>query len=161
MRLFLSLFAGSMPVVFAATFHLFDVNGKCLIYSVGNLDCTGSSEPFANLIGRNCYFGQSTADEPRTVNVTICDQTPTNGHSAATVRVDQTGLISFQNQEGQVASCSIESSFQVGSVCTAGYETMEQTTNIPNKATQTTATHSTLTKGTSVPVVTTAQPSDC
>ncbi|KAJ5288114.1 hypothetical protein N7478_003800 [Penicillium angulare] len=106
-------------------------------------------------------IGQSTADEPRTVNVTICDQNSTNGHSAATVRVDQTGLISFQNQEGQVASCSIDSSFQVGSVCTAGDETMDQATNIPNKATQTTAIHSTLTKATLAPVVTTAQPSDC
>lgn len=55
MRILLLLCAGSVPMALAGTFHLFDVDGKCLIYSVDNWNCTGSSERVGNLNGKNCY----------------------------------------------------------------------------------------------------------
>lgn len=55
MRLAFGLLIGGLPLAFAGTFHIFDVEGTCRIYSINNRGCTGVSEPVGNLIGRDCY----------------------------------------------------------------------------------------------------------
>ncbi|KAJ5267487.1 hypothetical protein N7478_010295 [Penicillium angulare] len=128
MRFVPYLFTVGLPLTLAGRFQLYDVDGKCRIYSVDNWDCTGTSDPIGNLKGKTCDLKSGVADGPRFMNVSICGHDAGNRSSVATVQLDDTGLIRFQNLQGQTASCTIDASLQVGSECTVGRNTTERVT---------------------------------
>jgi hypothetical protein len=124
-------------VSFAGSLQVIDHNRHCLIWSDDNYGCTGYSAPFAPLNGDDCsgrqaFDGDNCQDvtheyqelsevtngirhEYAVLNVDACGTI--DGLPAAWIHVNQTGLVTFSNQDGDQSSCTLDNGLKVGSSC--------------------------------------------
>jgi hypothetical protein len=122
-------------VALSGSLIIINNDGQCMVWSESNYGCTGYSAPFARLDGKNCssrfndahsFNFQKTQNlldfamegilvKNETVKLDICGKE--HGRQVAWVDVKKDGTVSFLNQQGNTATCTLDDGFNVGSKC--------------------------------------------
>lgn len=118
--------------------QVIDQDGQCMIWSNNNHGCTGYSSTFAKLKGDDCSgkglqttlsFLQQYTDnfselsevvdgkrkDVATLNVAVCGTE--NGKPVAWITVNQTGVVTFHNRNGDKSECTLNNGLKTGSRC--------------------------------------------
>ncbi|CAG8302807.1 unnamed protein product [Penicillium salamii] len=89
------------------------------MWSNDNYGCTGYSASFSQLNGNDCSDLSQVVDDTRedlpALDVDACGTE--NGLPAASIRVNQNGIVTFFNQGGDHSECTLNDKFKVGSWC--------------------------------------------
>ncbi|KAJ5566723.1 uncharacterized protein N7459_010105 [Penicillium hispanicum] len=123
MRLFHSLLIAVFfaSVTFAGFLQVIDHDGQCEIWSNNNYGCTGYSESFALLNGADCSDLSKVIDGNRQdyhfLQVDACGTD--NEGPVAWIQVDQNGVVTFFNENGDKSACTLGNGLTVGSLCSA------------------------------------------
>ncbi|CAG7991084.1 unnamed protein product [Penicillium nalgiovense] len=103
------------------TLEIIDIDNKCAIWSYDNHGCTGSSAFFSQLDGDDCSrldkVANSTHPGYPMRGAEACGTE--NDSSAAWVKVEKTGVITFYNFQGDNSTCTLDNELKHGSRCTA------------------------------------------
>ncbi|CAG7975612.1 unnamed protein product [Penicillium salamii] len=103
------------------TLEIIDIDKKCAIWSNDNHGCTGSSTFFSQLDGDYCSkldkVANSTHPGYPMRGAEACGTE--NNSSAAWVKVEETGVITFYNFQGNKSRCTLDNGLKHGSRCTA------------------------------------------
>ncbi|KAJ5350328.1 hypothetical protein N7541_008055, partial [Penicillium brevicompactum] len=103
------------------TLEIIDVDNQCAIWSYDNHGCTGSSAFFSRLDGDDCSrldkVANSTHPGYPMRGAEACGTE--NNSSAAWVKVEKTGVITFYNFQGDSSTCTLDNRLKHGSRCTA------------------------------------------
>ncbi|CAG7957021.1 unnamed protein product [Penicillium nalgiovense] len=103
------------------TLEIIDIDKKCAIWSNDNHGCTGSSAFFSQLDGDYCSkldkVTNSTHQGYPMRGAEACG-TESNS-SAAWVKVEEPGVITFYNLQGDRSRCELDNGLKHGSRCTA------------------------------------------
>ncbi|CAG8344745.1 unnamed protein product [Penicillium salamii] len=113
-----SIFTGA---AYCGALQVVDFDGQCVIWSSDNHGCTGHSAAFSQLDGDDCSeLSKAVNGTRKNVSVLNVDACGTeNGMPAAWIWVNQGGLVTFFNQGGDQAECTLNDKFKVGSWCSA------------------------------------------
>ncbi|KAJ5337316.1 uncharacterized protein N7506_005338, partial [Penicillium brevicompactum] len=102
------------------TLEIIDIDNKCAIWSYDNHGCTGSSAFFSQLDGDDCSrldkVANSTHPGYPMGGAEACGTE--NNSSAAWVKVEKTGVITFYNFQGDSSTCTLDNRLKHGSRCT-------------------------------------------
>ncbi|CAG7969807.1 unnamed protein product [Penicillium salamii] len=108
-------------VSLGGTLEIIDVDNQCAIWSYDNHGCTGSSAFFSRLDGEDCSrldkVANSTHPGYPMRGAEACGTE--NNSSAAWVKVEKTGVITFYNFQGDSSTCTLDNRLKHGSRCTA------------------------------------------
>ncbi|KAI3180929.1 hypothetical protein DTO027I6_10264 [Penicillium roqueforti] len=103
------------------TFEIIDIDNKCAIWSYDNHGCTGSSAFFSQLDGDDCStldkVANSTYPGYPMGGAEVCGTA--NNSSAAWLKVEKTGVVTFFNSQGDTSACRLDRGLKHGSRCTA------------------------------------------
>ncbi|CAG7938423.1 unnamed protein product [Penicillium salamii] len=103
------------------TLEIIDIDNQCAIWSYDNYGCTGSSGFFSRLDGDDCsrldMVANSTHSGYPLRGAEACGTE--NNSSAAWVKVEKTGVITFYNFQGDKSACKLDKGLKHGSRCTA------------------------------------------
>ncbi|KAJ5473987.1 hypothetical protein N7475_003553 [Penicillium sp. IBT 31633x] len=103
------------------TLNVVDYDGKCVIWSDDNHGCTGSSAIFGLLDGDDCSDISKVTDGTRkeysVLNVDTCGTE--KDRPVAWIQINKNGLVTFFNQNGNIAACTLDNGLKVGSWCSA------------------------------------------
>lgn len=135
-----SSFIAILVIIHACTSHagileIIDYDRQCLMWSNDNYGCTGNSKPFGLLDGNDCScrhhqlifiiavnsllelsdIVNGTRRKSNVLNVDVCsteDSSP-----VAWIQVNQTGLVTFSNENGNKSTCVLNNGLKAGSWC--------------------------------------------
>ncbi|CAG8099631.1 unnamed protein product [Penicillium nalgiovense] len=103
------------------TFEIIDIDNQCAIWSYDNHGCTGSSAFFSQLDGDDCSTLDKVANSTHPGypmgGAEVCGTA--NNSSAAWVKVEKTGVVTFFNSQGDTSACRLDRGLKHGSRCTA------------------------------------------
>ncbi|CAG7934846.1 unnamed protein product [Penicillium salamii] len=103
------------------TLEIIDIDNQCAVWSYDNHGCTGSSRFFSQLDGDDCSrldkVANSTHPGYPMRGSEACGTE--NNSSAAWVKVEKTGVITFFNFQGDNSACTLDNGLKHGSRCTA------------------------------------------
>ncbi|KAI1828777.1 hypothetical protein DTO027I6_10285 [Penicillium roqueforti] len=103
------------------TLEIIDIDNQCAIWSYDNHGCTGSSAFFSQLDGDDCStldkVANSTYPGYPMGGAEVCGTA--NNSSAAWVKVEKTGVVTFFNSQGDTSACRLDRGLKHGSRCTA------------------------------------------
>ncbi|CAG7989481.1 unnamed protein product [Penicillium salamii] len=106
---------------FGGTLEIIDIDNQCAIWSYDNHGCTGSSAFFSQLDGDDCSRLDKVANSTHSGyplrGAEACGTE--NNSSAAWVKVEKPGVITFYNFQGDKSTCTLDNELKHGSRCTA------------------------------------------
>ncbi|KAJ5559472.1 hypothetical protein N7513_001871 [Penicillium frequentans] len=116
---------------FGSALEVIDYDGQCVMWSNDNYGCTGYSASFGLLDGDDCSkFSEVINGTRQDFSVLSVDACGTeNGEPAAWIQVNETGLVTFSNQNGDESTCTLNNGFKVGSWCSASGSGVVSSTN--------------------------------
>ncbi|KAJ5186456.1 hypothetical protein N7449_011220 [Penicillium cf. viridicatum] len=116
--LFVSLYVRAS---LGGTLSVVDYDGQCVIWSEDNHGCTGSSAAFGLRDGDDCSDLSKVIKGVRkdftVLNVDTCGTE--DSHPVAWIQVNNHGDVTFFNQGGKKAGCTLDRALKVGSWCSA------------------------------------------
>ncbi|CAG8945131.1 unnamed protein product [Penicillium salamii] len=104
---------------FGGTLEIINIDNQCVIWSYNNHGCTGSSTFFSQLNRNNCSnkVANSTHSGYPLCGAEACGME--NNSSAAWVKVEKPGVITFYNFQGDKLTCTLDNELKHSSWCTA------------------------------------------
>ncbi|CAI7620201.1 unnamed protein product [Penicillium palitans] len=103
------------------TLEIIDIDNQCAVWSYDNHGCTGSSAFFSRLDGDDCSALDEVANSTHSGYPMRGSEAcgTENNSSAAWVKVERPGVISFFNFQGEKSACTLDNGLKHGSRCTA------------------------------------------
>ncbi|CAG8092469.1 unnamed protein product [Penicillium salamii] len=103
------------------TLEIIDIDKQCAIRSYDNHGCTGSSAFFSQLDGDDCSRLDKVTNSTHPGYPMRGSETcgTENDSSAAWVKVEKTGVVTFFNFQGDNSTCTLDNGLKHDSRCTA------------------------------------------